>query len=133
MSNNKLDVRVYPIDEPRGNTLAFASVAIGDIAVIRSIRVIDSENAVFVSMPQSKDEAGKYHDVAYPLNGDLRKEINTEVLKEWAKQVQLAPDQRGYDRPEAESVRRPEEFNRNINVFPIAKPENNTRPRQTPL
>ena len=30
MDNIKLDVRVYPLDEPQGSTRAFASVGIDD-------------------------------------------------------------------------------------------------------
>jgi hypothetical protein len=34
-------------------------------------------------MPQSKDRDGKYHDIAFPINGDVRKEINRAVLAEY--------------------------------------------------
>ena len=38
----KLDVRAYPLEEPKGNTLAYASVTIGDMFAVRGIRVMDS-------------------------------------------------------------------------------------------
>jgi len=83
MSDIKIDVRVFPIDEPKGNTKAFASVGIDDLVAIRGIRVVDSEKGLFVTMPQSKDKDGEYHDIAFPLNGDLRKAITKAVLDEY--------------------------------------------------
>ena len=94
MANTKLDVRVYPIEEPKGNTKAFASVSINDLIAIRGIRVLDgAEKGLFVNMPQSKDKNGEYHDIAFPLNGDLRKEISAAVLKEY-KAVEKTADRK---------------------------------------
>jgi stage V sporulation protein G len=80
MSNIKLDVRVYPIDEPKGNTLAFANVGVEDLVAINGIRVVNGEKGLFVAMPQSKDKNGEYHDIAFPINGELRKDMNKAVL-----------------------------------------------------
>jgi stage V sporulation protein G len=128
MSNNTLDVRVYPIDEPKGNTLAFASIAIDDLAAIRGIRVVDSEKGLFVSMPQSQDNTGLYHDIAFPLNGDLRKEINAVVLDEFGRQASLAPGQRGYEKPETDAggSRSAEDVKLDVKVFPITEPKGDT-------
>lgn len=126
--NNTLDIRVYPIDEPKGNTLAFASVAIDDLAAIRGIRVVDSEKGLFVSMPQSQDNAGLYHDIAFPLNGDLRKEINAAVLDEFDRQSSLYPEQRGYMKQEADTGggRQAPDAKLDVKVFPVAEPKGDT-------
>lgn len=129
MSNFNLDVRVYPIDEPKGSTMAFASIAIDDLATIRGIRVVDSEaKGLFVSMPQSQDNSGLYHDVAFPLNGDLRKEINAAVLDEFSRQANLLPGQRGYEKVETDpdAYLRAEDVNIDVKVFPIAEPKGDT-------
>ena len=83
MIDTKLDVRVYPIEEPKGNTKAFASIAIEDLVAIRGIRIVEGAKGLFVSMPQSKDDSGEYHDIAFPLTADLRKEISKSVLAEY--------------------------------------------------
>ncbi|MDR1669503.1 MAG: SpoVG family protein [Oscillospiraceae bacterium] len=125
--NSNLDIRVYPIDEPKGNTLAFASIAIGDLAAIRGVRIVDSTKGLFVSMPQSQSNDGRYHDVAFPLNGDLRKEINAAVIDEFERQSSLYPEQRGYDRPEAEAGGRDAaEVKLDVKVYPIEEPRGNT-------
>jgi len=84
MSEIKLDTKVYPIEEPKGNVRAFASVAIDDLVAIRGIRIVDGKNGLFVTMPQSKDSNGEYHDIAFPLTSDLRKEISKSVLDEYS-------------------------------------------------
>jgi len=128
MTNNSLDVRVYPIDEPKGNTLAFASVAIDDLAAIRGVRVVNGEKGLFVTMPQSQDTTGLYHDIAFPLNGDLRKEINAAVLDEFERQASLYPEQRGYVKPEQDAggVKSAGDVKLDVKVFPIPEPKGDT-------
>jgi stage V sporulation protein G len=87
MSSIKLDIRVHPIDKPQGNTLAFANVGIEDLVAINGIRVVNSTKGPFVAMPQSKDRDGNYHDIAFPINGDLRKEMNKAVLDKYKEAV----------------------------------------------
>lgn len=127
-SNSNLDVRAYPIDEPKGNTLAFASITIDDLAAIRGIRVINGKKGLFISMPQSQDNKGIYHDVAFPLSGDLRKEINAAVLEEFQNQASLDPTQRSYDKSEKDlsNGRAAEDVKLDIQVFPIAEPKGDT-------
>ena len=79
----KLDTRVYPIDKPKSNTKAFASISIGDLIAIRDIRIVEGERGLFIAMPQSKDKNGEYYDVAFPLTADLRKEISGSILAEY--------------------------------------------------
>jgi stage V sporulation protein G len=129
MSNNKLDVRVYPIDEPKGNTVAFASVAVDDVVAIRGVRVIDGEKGLFMSMPQSKDKDGEYHDIAFPLTADLRKELGDAVIGEYIRVSRLEPEQRGYGAYEmAEAnARQGEEIKFDARVYPLDKPQGSTK------
>jgi len=60
VSETKLDVRVYPIKEPKGKTVAFASVTINDMIGINGIQVVDGKNGLFAQMPQTKDTNGSY-------------------------------------------------------------------------
>ncbi|GHV47158.1 hypothetical protein FACS189499_04190 [Clostridia bacterium] len=128
MDNIKLDVRVYPIDEPQGNTFAFASAAVGDLAAIRGIRVVNGRKGLFVTMPQSQDNSGVYHDIAFPLTGDLRKAVNESVLAEYARMSSIDPQERGYadteigenDRISAENIKL------SVDVYPLNKPKGET-------
>lgn len=130
MSNTKLDVRVYPIDEPMGSTKAFASVALDDMVAIRGIRVIEGEKGLFVSMPQSFDKKNEeYHDIALPIDSDVRKEINKAVKEEYKRVENLPSEQRGYDKPEAGAMTglNVEDIKLDIKVYPIKEPQGNTK------
>ena len=105
MTGTKLGVRVYLIGEPQGDTKAFASVAVDDLVAIRGIRVVDGENGPFVSMPQSKDRHGDYHDTAFPLTADLRKGITKAVLGEYSKVASLPQELRGYERSDMDAAK----------------------------
>ena len=82
-STVKLDVRVYPIEEPKGATVAFANVGIDDMLAISGIRVVNSDKGNFVAMPQALGNNGLYKDIAFPVNSELRKELNKAVLAEF--------------------------------------------------
>ena len=84
MKDVNLSVNVFPIEDPQGSTMAFASVAVDDLVAIRGIRVVDGEKGAFVSMPQSQDKNGEFHDVAFPLNGELRKAMESAILDKCA-------------------------------------------------
>ena len=82
----KLDVRAYPIAEPKGNTVAFASVTINDMIAINGIQVVDGKNGLFAAMPQTKDNKGEYRDIAFPVTKELREQLNKAILSEYAVQ-----------------------------------------------
>jgi stage V sporulation protein G len=84
MSNISVEARAFPISNPQGSTLSFANLTLKvdgeDLLAIRGARVIDGEKGLFVSMPQSQGKNKEFHDVAFPLTADLRKEMNRAVL-----------------------------------------------------
>ena len=91
MSDIKLNVRVFPVAEPLGNLRAFDSVGVDDLIAIRGLRVIEGEKGLFVTMPQSKDKEGQYHDVAFPLNPELRQQITRDVIDAYSQVAELKP------------------------------------------
>jgi stage V sporulation protein G len=97
MENFDLSVRVYPITEPQNATLAFASVSINNLVAIQGVRVVNSEKGLFVTMPQSKDKNDEYHDIAYPLNADLRKQISLAVLNAYDNEIDISQAKRSIE------------------------------------
>jgi stage V sporulation protein G len=83
-NNVKLEVRAYPISEPKGNVVAFASATINDMFAVNNIRVVNSEKGFFVAMPQIKDAKGEYRDICFPVTPELRKLLNDTVLGAYA-------------------------------------------------
>ena len=121
----RLDVRVYPLDNPSGNTLAFANVGVEDLVAINGIRVVNGKNGLFVDMPQSKDKNGEYHDIAFPINSDLRKELNNAVLAEYDSPTRDA-DGQNVGRSVAAPVKIEQGEKLTVKVYPIKEPKSNT-------
>jgi stage V sporulation protein G len=90
----KLDVRAYPIAEPKNNVVAFASVTINDMFAVNNIRVANSRNGLFVAMPQVKDAKGEYRDICFPVTSDFRRQLNTAILGAYAAELDKAMPQK---------------------------------------
>ena len=86
----KLDVavRVYP-SKMEGNLLAYANVTLGGCFAVKGIRVMDSEKGAFVAMPDRKDSKGEYHEVCFPTTAEMREALNTAVMGEYHRVVEL--------------------------------------------
>ncbi len=87
MNNDiNIDVRVYPIDEPKGSTIAFANVTFcsGEqpVCAINSIRVVENDKGAFVTMPQTQDRNGAFQDVAFPVLKGLRGNMSKAIFAE---------------------------------------------------
>ena len=79
-------VQIYPIREGAnlGNIKALATVILADQLIIRSLRVMDGENGMFVAYPAdpfSKDEG--FRSVCFPLTRALREAIEHAVLDKY--------------------------------------------------
>lgn len=86
----KLDVRAYPIAEPKSSVVAFASATIDDMFAVNNIRVVNSEKGLFVAMPQVKDAKGEYRDICFPVTAELRKQLNEAILGAYAVEKEKA-------------------------------------------
>jgi stage V sporulation protein G len=91
MENITIETRIYPIHSENSNTRAFATASFSlggePLFMICGIRIVHGKRGMFVSMPQSMDKNGKYHDVAYPLDADLHIRLNDCLLKDYANAV----------------------------------------------
>lgn len=45
-----------------GNLKAFADVAIGEICVIKGVRILENKKKLFISMPQEQGKNNKWYD-----------------------------------------------------------------------
>ncbi len=74
-----VSARAYP---SRGNssTLANVTVDLGGEYAIRGVRVVQSKNGPFVSMPQQKDSKGEYRDVVFPVTREARERLIDTVM-----------------------------------------------------
>ena len=77
----KVEAKAFPLKEPKGNLLAFASVNIADSFAINGVKVLQSDKGVFVGMPSAPDGKGGFRDIAFPTSPEMRAAVNTTVLE----------------------------------------------------
>ena len=78
MTPMELDVRIYPY-RGEGPTVATASVTLNNCFAIRDVRIMESKNGLFVSMPSRKVQ-GEYRDVCFPCTKEFKQQFDRQVL-----------------------------------------------------
>ena len=68
---------------------AVASVTFDNEFVVHDIKVIESQNGLFIAMPSKKIPTGEFKDIAHPINAETREKIQAAILE-------------AYEAPEAE-------------------------------
>ena len=71
--------------ENTGNLKGNASITLDNCFVVGNIRVMSGSKGLFVSMPSYKAKDGTYKDISFPLNKELRQQINDVVIAEYEK------------------------------------------------
>ena len=70
-----VDVKIYLPKDPdkdHGKLMGFASVSLGGVFAVNNIRIYNTENGPYVSMPSTKGQDGKYHDICCPTTKEMR-------------------------------------------------------------
>lgn len=80
------DVRVY-LSSRKGPTKAYANLTFDEVFVIRSIKVVEGKNGIFVSMPSRKLRDGDFQDICFPITAEFREEIQAEVIDCYEKEI----------------------------------------------
>lgn len=80
------DVRVRKVNS-ENRMKAIASVTFDDEFVIHDIKVIESQNGLFIAMPSKKTPTGEFRDVAHPINAETREKIQNAILAEYESPV----------------------------------------------
>lgn len=76
------DVRVRKIAS-QNRMKAIASVTFDDAFVVHDIKVIESDNGLFIAMPSRKIPSGDYKDIAHPINTETREEIQAAIIAKY--------------------------------------------------
>jgi stage V sporulation protein G len=59
---------------------AFVSIVIDDVFIIKTIKIIQGKDKLFVSMPTMKGRKGQFIDIAHPLNTETRTEMEEMIM-----------------------------------------------------
>ncbi|MBQ6893470.1 MAG: septation regulator SpoVG [Clostridia bacterium] len=64
---------------------AVASVTFDGQFAVHDIKVINTENKLFIVMPSRKNSDGSFRDIAHPINSPFRSELESAVLDAYEK------------------------------------------------
>ena len=78
------EVKITPVNNV-SKLKGFASVVFDNCFIVTDIKIIQTPNGAFLSMPSKKSRNGKFRDVAHPLNMDTRLMIENKVFEEFEK------------------------------------------------
>ena len=74
--------------EGTGSLRAFCDLGIGDLVVIKGVRVVDGKNGLFVSMPRQQGKNGKWFDSVEASSKDFKQELSRVVLDAYEQEGQ---------------------------------------------
>lgn len=73
------DIRIRKINT-ESRMKAVVSVTFDNEFVVHDIKVIESQNGLFIAMPSRKTPEGEFKDIAHPINAITREKIQKAIL-----------------------------------------------------
>ena len=70
----------FVLFDGEGSLKAFCDVAVGNLLVIRGVRVVEGRAGPFVSMPRQQNKDGKWYDSIVPLSKPMWTDMSRLVL-----------------------------------------------------
>lgn len=63
-----------------GKLKGIVSITIDNVLAIHDIKIVQGEERLFAAMPSRRDDNGMFRDIVHPINGDIRKEMEEQIL-----------------------------------------------------
>ena len=82
-------VSVQKEEKENSRVKGYAVIELDGVLKINGIRIIEGNSRMFAAMPNRKISDDKYIDYVYPVNKELREEIERAILEEYNKENQL--------------------------------------------
>lgn len=76
------DIRVRKI-EAEGKMKAVVSVTFDNEFVVHDIKIIESQNGLFIAMPSRKTPDGEFKDIAHPINSTTREKLQKAIIEKY--------------------------------------------------
>lgn len=76
------EIRMFVCDEIR--LRATLTLTFEGVFVVKGVKIIDGRHGMFVAMPSRRTNGG-FEDICHPVNTDFREYVETEVLREYAR------------------------------------------------
>jgi stage V sporulation protein G len=76
------DVRLRKVNS-ENRMKAVASVTFDDAFVVHDIKVIESQDGLFIAMPSRRTPKGEFKDIAHPINSETREMLQKVILEKY--------------------------------------------------
>lgn len=76
-----------------GRLKATASITFDESFVVHDLRVVESDDSLFIAMPNKRLNNGEYRDIAHPINNEVRDYIAGTVIAKYKEEVARASTQ----------------------------------------
>lgn len=80
------NVSVQKEEKENSRVKGYAIIELDGVLKINGIRIIEGNSRMFAAMPNRKVSDDKYIDYVYPVNKELREEIERAILEEYNKE-----------------------------------------------
>ena len=80
-------VSVQKEEKENSRVKGYAIIELDGVLKINGIRIIEGNSRMFAAMPNRKISDDKYIDYVYPVNKELREEIERAILEEYNKEI----------------------------------------------
>lgn len=82
-----IDITNVKLIKTQGNfrVKGIASITIDDSFVIHDIKLIETQEGLYVAMPSRKTPDGLFKDIAHPINAETRELIQKAIINEYEK------------------------------------------------
>ena len=74
-------VNVRKIEKENSRMKGMATVVIDEGFAVHDIRIIEGDKGLFIAMPSKKRPDGEYHDIAHPINQEVRSMFEEAIFK----------------------------------------------------
>ena len=77
---NELSVKRMVRFDGEGSLKAFCDLAIGEMLLVKGLRVVEGKNGLFVSMPRQQGKDAKWYESVVALTKEAKDEVSRVVL-----------------------------------------------------
>ena len=77
------DIRIRKV-EGNDKLRAYVTVAFDDEFAVHNIKVIESQNGLFIAMPSKASPDGTYKDIVHPINTSFREKLQNAILERYS-------------------------------------------------
>ena len=76
------DIRIRKINT-EGKMKGVVSVTFDNSFVVHDIKIIESQDKLFIAMPSRKTPDGEFKDIAHPINSETREMLQKAILEKY--------------------------------------------------